>query len=69
MANVCNVFGKNLKTWCQILCSMQLQCKNLTPRRMLKKCLLIAQINHWNNSFQNMYDMLQASIYGEYQLC
>ena len=32
--------------------------KNLTPRRMLKKDLLIAKINRWNNSFQNMYDML-----------
>ena len=34
--------------------------KNLTPGRMLKKDLLIAKINRWNNSFQNMYDMLQA---------
>ena len=25
--------------------------KNLTPRRILKKCFLIAKINHWNNSF------------------
>ena len=33
--------------------------KNLTPRRMLKKTsFLIAQIIGWNNSFQNMYDML-----------
>ena len=31
--------------------------KNLTNRRMLKKGLLIAKINNWNNSFQNMYDM------------
>ena len=50
------------KTWCQILCSIRLKCvsKILTPCRMLKKCLLIAKINRWNNSFQNMYDMLQA---------
>ena len=34
--------------------------KNHTPRRMLKKDLLIAKINRWNNSFQNMYDMLYA---------
>ena len=47
-------------TRCQILCSMRLQCvsKILTPRRMLKKSSLIAKINRWNNSFQNMYDML-----------
>ena len=33
--------------------------KNLTPRTILKKDLLIAKINRWNNnSFQNMYDML-----------
>ena len=25
---------------------------------MLKDTSLIARINHWNNSFQNMYDML-----------
>ena len=30
----------------------------LTPRRMLQKTSLIAKINLWNNSFQNMYDML-----------
>ena len=29
---------------------------------MLKKGLLIAKINHWNNSNQNMYDMLQAIV-------
>ena len=47
-------------TWCQILCSMRLQCvsKILTPRRMLQKTSLIAKINLWTNSFQNMYDML-----------
>ena len=47
-------------TWCQILCTMWLQCvsKILTPRRMLQKTSLIAKINLWNNSFQNMYDML-----------
>ena len=48
------------KTWCQILCTMRLQCvsKILSPRRMLQKTSLIAKINLWNNSFQNMYDML-----------
>ena len=47
-------------TRCQILCSMRLRCvsKILTPCRMLKKTSLIAKINRWNNSFQNMYDML-----------
>ena len=34
--------------------------ENLTPRRMLKKDLLIAKINGWNNSFQTMYDVLYA---------
>ena len=34
--------------------------KNLTPGRMLKNSFLIAQIIHWNNSFQNMYDMIKA---------
>ena len=50
----------NDTTRCQILCSMRLQCisKILTPCRMLKKSLVIAQINRWNNSFQNIYDML-----------
>ena len=57
--NIGNTQG-DIKTWCQILCSMRLQCvsKIWTPRRMLKKCLLKAKINRWNNSFQNMYDML-----------
>ena len=27
-------------------------CENVTPRRMLKKCLAI--INRWNDSFRNM---------------
>ena len=47
---------KTLMTRCQILCTMRLQCvsKILTPRRMLQKTWLIAQINLWNNSFQNM---------------
>ena len=47
-------------TWCQILCSMRLQCvsKILTPLRLLQKTSLIAKINLWNNSFQNMYDVL-----------
>ena len=59
--NIGNTQG-DIKTWCQILCSMRLQCvsKIWTPRRMLKKCLLKAKINRWNNSFQNMYDMLIA---------
>ena len=54
----------NDTTRCQILCSMQLQCisKILTPCRMLKKSLVIAQINRWNNSLQNMYDMLQVKV-------
>ena len=30
--------------------------KNVTPRRMLIKCFLIAKINRWNNTLQNMYD-------------
>ena len=49
-----------LLTRCQVLCSMRLQCvsKILTPCRMLKKSSLIAKITRWNNSFQNMYDML-----------
>ena len=48
------------KTRCQILCSMRLQrvSKILTPRRMLRETLLIAKINRWNNSFQNMYGMV-----------
>ena len=48
------------KTWCQILCTMRLQCvsKILTPRKMLQKTCLIAKINLWTNSFHNMYDML-----------
>ena len=29
---------------------------------MLKKGLLIAKINNWNNSFQNMYDMLLVKV-------
>jgi len=29
---------------------------------MLKKTSLIAKINRWNNSFQNMYDMLQVKV-------
>ena len=38
--------------------------KNVTPCRMLKKCLIskIAKINRWNNSFQNMYDMLLVKV-------
>ena len=29
---------------------------------MLKKSSLIAKINGWNSSFQNMYDMLQVKV-------
>ena len=36
--------------------------KNVTPRRMLKKCSLIAQINRQINSFQKMYDMLLTKV-------
>ena len=62
--------GKNVtaqtapRTWCQILCTMRLQCvsKILTPRWMLQNTLLIAKINLWTNSFQNMYDMLQVRV-------
>ena len=55
-----HITGYRYRTWCQILCTMRLQCvsKILTPRRMLQKTSLIAKINLWNNSFQNMYDML-----------
>ena len=28
------------------------------------KSVFIAKINRWNNSFQNMYDMLQAKVGG-----
>ena len=56
------VMGVNidLKTQCKIKFTYASHCisKNLTPRRMLKKSLLIAKINNWNNSFQNMYVML-----------
>ena len=47
------------RTWCQILCTMRLQCvsKILTPLRMLQKTWLIAKINLRANSSQNMYDM------------
>ena len=36
--------------------------KILTPCRMLQKTWLIAKINLWTNSFQNMCDMLLAKI-------
>ena len=29
---------------------------------MLQKTSLIAKINLWNNSFQNMYDMLEVKV-------
>ena len=48
--------GHKIKTQCQIVCTMQFQrvSKILTPRRMLQKTWLIAQINLWTNSFQNL---------------
>ena len=36
--------------------------KNVTPRRMLKKCFLIAQMNRQINSFQNMQNMQRAQL-------
>ena len=53
-----------IMTWCQILFTMRLQyvSKILTLRRMLQKTWLIAKINLWTNSFQNMYDMLQVKV-------
>ena len=53
------------RTQCKIEFTDASHCvsKNVTPRRMLKNCFfLIAQINRQNNSFQNMYDMLQAKV-------
>ena len=46
-------------TQCKIEFTYAFHCvsKNLRSRGMLKKGLLIAKINNWNNSFQNMYDM------------
>ena len=51
---------RNYMMQCKIEFTYASRCvnKNLRPRRMLKKCLLIAKINWWSNSFQNMYDML-----------
>ena len=51
-------------TQCKIEFTYASHCvsKNLTPRRMLKTSFLIAQISRWNNSFQNMYDMLCAKM-------
>ena len=48
------------KTQCKIEFTYASHCvnKNVTPPRMLKKCFLIAKIKRWNNSFQNMYNML-----------
>ena len=50
-------------TQCKIEFTYASHCvsKNLTPRRVLKTSFLIAQIIGWNNSFQNMYDMLWQS--------
>ena len=52
------------KTQCKIEFTYASHCvsKNLTPRRMLKTSFLIAQIIGWNNSFQNIYDMLWAKV-------
>ena len=36
--------------------------KNLTGHRMPVAGPQICQINHWNNSFENMYGMIQATI-------
>ena len=60
MSNIHRLFRMWSKTWCQIVCTMRFQCvsKILTPRGMLQKTWLIAKINLWTNSFQNMYDML-----------
>ena len=54
-----------IKTQCKIefTYAPHCVCKTVTPRRMLKKCFLIAKIKRWNNSFQNMYDMLSAKVY------
>ena len=57
---------KLLMTQCNIEFTYASHCisKNVTPCRMLKKCLIskIAKINRWNNSFQNMYELLQAKV-------
>ena len=65
-------FSKTLKNWIRdhdktLLrhgegSYVQCGCKILTPRRMLKKFLLIAKINRWNNSSQNMYGMLWVKV-------
>ena len=36
--------------------------KNRTGHRMHVEGPQICQINRWNNSFQNMYDMLQVKV-------
>ena len=50
----------NDTTRCQILCSMRLQCisKILTPCRMLKMSLVIAQINRRNLAWNTLYPPL-----------
>ena len=64
----CGTFGNSklsiVMTRCKIEFTYASHCvsKNLTPRRMLKKCFLIAKIIRWNKSFQNMYDMLQTKV-------
>ena len=46
-------------TQCKIEFTYASHCvsKNLRNGRMLKKGILRAKINHWNNNFQKMYDM------------
>ena len=52
------------KTQCKIEFTYAPHCvsRNLTPHMILKKGSLIAQINRWNNNFQNMYYMLWAKV-------
>ena len=51
-------------TQCKIEFTYASHCdsKYLMPRRVFNKDLLIAKMNHWINSFQNMYDMLYAKL-------
>ena len=60
-----NQISKNRKSYisttqCKIKFTYACHCvsENLTPCRMLKTSFMIPQIIGWNNSFQNMYDML-----------
>ena len=49
---------------CKIQLTFASDCvsKNVTPRRMLKNCFLIAQMNRQINSFQNISDVLYAKV-------